>query len=218
MPTTSAKPAIVQLASLRPFLAELERFHAWANKALFGRALSREVIITLASRGRRKARGWFAQSRWAPTNVSGRPGTHEILIAAEHANLPPAEVLDTLLHEMVHQWNHERGVRDTDKTGRRHNLRFKRAAEAHGLIAERDRQVGWGRTHLQPATLERIHREFRPDVTKFNAYRPDLGAIEKAPTRLKLWVCACDPVFRVRVARSDFDATCNRCRTPFRRG
>jgi hypothetical protein len=218
MPPQDAGPGGLPPASLTPLLEELERFHAWANQVLFAGRLSRQVIITVASRGRRKALGWFARSRWAPTNGLGEPRAHEILIAAEHANLPPLEVLHILLHEMVHQLNHEQGVKDTDRGGRWHNAHFKRAALPHGLLVSRDRRKGWGQTRLQPDTLNRIQHEFRPDPTKFTTYRPDLAGREKAPTRLKLWVCACTPPVRARVAIAGFDATCNRCGARFRPG
>jgi hypothetical protein len=34
-------------------------------------------------------------------------------------------------------------------------------------------------------------------------------------SRLKLWECGCVPPMKVRVARPDFDATCNCCDSPF---
>jgi hypothetical protein len=34
-------------------------------------------------------------------------------------------------------------------------------------------------------------------------------------SRLKLWECGCVPPMKVRVARADFDATCNCCASPF---
>jgi len=34
-------------------------------------------------------------------------------------------------------------------------------------------------------------------------------------SRLKLWECGCTPPMKVRVARPDFDATCNCCDSPF---
>ena len=36
-------------------------------------------------------------------------------------------------------------------------------------------------------------------------------------SRLRLWLCACVPVVRVRVASDTFDATCNRCGSAFTR-
>jgi hypothetical protein len=37
-------------------------------------------------------------------------------------------------------------------------------------------------------------------------------------SRLRLWVCGCDAPVKVRVASDDFQATCNRCDSPFKRG
>lgn len=200
--------------SLRPLLAELERYHGWANARFFAGTLSRRALITIASRGRRRALGWYGHARWRTSEEVAR---HEIVLAAEHANRAPEEILETVHHEMVHQYNAERSIRDTDASGRRHNRRFKEAAELAGLVVgARDRRVGFAFTAFRPDTRQAVEAEFKPRLDVFGLWRPGHAHVHPtAPTKLKLWRCACG--YGVRVAIAEFRAHCDRCGSPFRR-
>lgn len=54
---------------------------------------------------------------------------------------------ETLLHEMIHQWCHERGIVETEKDGT-HNLAFRDESRKHGLIAHIG-TAGWNCTHVR---------------------------------------------------------------------
>ena len=66
----------LDLASLRPFLGEAERFYAHAKLNLFPNGGPRRpTIITVERRGRRKSAGWFAPARWQATGDGAPPPT-----------------------------------------------------------------------------------------------------------------------------------------------
>lgn len=69
---------------------------------------------------------------------------YEINISAEGLNRPIEEILCTLVHEMVHEFHLEAGIKDTSQ--KIHNKKFKAEAERCGLIVEKGQGVGWGST------------------------------------------------------------------------
>lgn len=79
---------------------------------------------------------------------------YEINVCAEHLARPFKEVAGTLLHEMVHLYNVQNGIKDTSRGGTYHNLKFKNSAALHGLIVENDEKYGWCKTELSPEALE----------------------------------------------------------------
>ena len=85
----------------RPILAELTRWHREFNRRHFGGAL-REIDIRISRRMRTRL-GQYT----APSAVGDPP---EIALSAVHVERHALdEVLHTLLHEMVHQWQAEHG-------------------------------------------------------------------------------------------------------------
>jgi len=42
-----------------------------------------------------------------------------------------------------------------------------------------------------------------------------INPILRPGSRLRLWVCRCDPPVRLRAARDDMRVYCGECRTPF---
>ena len=197
--------------SLRPLLAELERFYPWANQAFFAGRLSPDVMIVIAPGGRRDAPGAFAPERWQGTRQPG-DRAHEIVLAAECLDLPPPEILHVVLREMIHLANAEDGRRDHDPERRYFNKHFRRQAEAVGLRVERDGRRGYGRTILCPESYRRIVEEFRPDPTAFSAFRPEAERPERPP-KLRRGVCRCPR--SAWTLSADPDAICKRCWADF---
>ena len=56
---------------------------------------------------------------------------------------PIEETLDTMIHEMVHLYCREHGVKEVSRGGKYHNGRFKAEAEKRGLECYRCGQYGW---------------------------------------------------------------------------
>lgn len=69
--------------------------------------------------------------------------TYELNIAAEVLNYPIEKTLDTMLHEMVHLYCREHGIKEVSRGGKYHNRRFKEEAEKRGLECYRCGQYGW---------------------------------------------------------------------------
>lgn len=70
-------------------------------------------------------------------------GAYELNIAAEVLNYPIEETLDTMLHEMVHLYCREHGIKEVSRGGKYHNGRFKAEAERRGLTCVPCGQYGW---------------------------------------------------------------------------
>ena len=73
-------------------------------------------------------------------------GAYELYIAAEVLNYPIEETLDTMLHEMVHLYCRENGIKEVSRGGKYHNKRFKAEAERRGLVCIPCGQYGWNTT------------------------------------------------------------------------
>ena len=73
-------------------------------------------------------------------------GAYELNIAAEVLNYPIEETLDTMLHEMVHLYCRENGIKEVSRGGKYHNKRFKAEAELRGLVCVPCGQYGWNTT------------------------------------------------------------------------
>lgn len=69
--------------------------------------------------------------------------TYELNIAAEVLNYPIEETLDTMIHEIVHLYCRENGIKETSRGGKYHNGRFKAEAEKRGLECYQCGPYGW---------------------------------------------------------------------------
>jgi hypothetical protein len=199
-------------ASIQPAIAELERaFHALASRfaALTGRPYPRIVI---QSRGRKRhALGWFARERWR-NGQADVPAIHEITVAAESLSWPVLLIVATLIHEMVHLACYYAGIQDVGKDGRYHNQKFKEAAEAVGLLVEKDLRIGWSLTSLGPE-LETFVSSLNVNAEAFAVFRLGEQEREKQPTKMKKWVCACPVIVRCAV---EMHGHCDDCGEPWR--
>lgn len=109
------------------FIAEqLREWHARLNKERFGGKL--QPIVVRVSRRMRSRLGHYAPAQ------RGQPP--EIAISARHVKRHGFEqALQTLLHEMVHQWQ------DESKLPLGHGADFRRKAAAVGIVARARRAV-----------------------------------------------------------------------------
>lgn len=199
--------------SVAAAIRELERWYGIFNEQLFGGKLSRRVVITIQSTGRRRrVLGWHAQARWVPKGKGAFP---ELNIVAEALHRPVEEILETLLHEMCHQYNAQRNVVDVSSEQQYHNRKFKEAAEFVGLECEQSLYYGWAFTRLGPRARAILER-FRPDGKVFRVARvPEAIGARRKGTKLAKWVCRCG--YGVRVAIPEFRARCEACGARFRR-
>lgn len=190
--------------SVNPAISELERAYQFFNDELFGGGLDSNVVITIQSRGRKSALGWHWAGKW---KNGDKTSIAEINLSAEE--LKTGDPYEVLIHEMAHHLNHQKGIKDVSR-GQYHNKRFKEAAESAGLEVKRVGNVGFGITELGELAKEKLLK-FKPQKEVFALLR--LHEFSRLPTKLKKWSCACG--INLRVARPDFDATCNHCGTRF---
>lgn len=69
--------------------------------------------------------------------------TYELNISAETLNYPLEDLIDTMLHEMVHLYCRKHDIKEVSRGGKYHNGTFKRIAEAHELTCFKAGQYGW---------------------------------------------------------------------------
>ncbi len=213
--------------TLAPAINELERAFHFFNARLFNDQLVKNFVITIQTRGRRPAMGWFAPKRWSNT---ASKHIHEINISAEH--LQEADPLEVLLHELCHQYNNQRGIKDCT-INHYHNRKFKETAEKAGLAVTQSEKFGFAHTTISAELQKIIDLEFKPQVAAFHYKRnedlqpsagDDTGTAEgddsqggtKAKgkgSKLKKYTCSCG--INVRVAIEPFLATCDLCGTKF---
>ena len=130
-----------QLTTYNRVAGYLNRIFDLLNEEYFENTLSRPTITIQSTP---KAYGHF--SLRSDTWISKNGESHEINVAAGTLNRPIEFVVATLLHEMVHYYNHVNGIQDTSRGNTYHNKRFRESAEARGLIVEHHPTYGWSIT------------------------------------------------------------------------
>lgn len=185
--------------ALSPILAEAERVLREAVAHFKLSVPTDELVITIQSKGRKQAMGWFWADRWANDFKQDSGGSvmsaqlHEINLSAEW--LPKHNMGETLLHELAHAENEHKDIKDC--SGKVHNKHFKTMAESLGLIVQpREKGVGFGHTELGPegeAFLKQI--AFKQELFQMCRVPPLRG---KAGSRLLKCECPeCDYTVRV---------------------
>ena len=128
------------------------------NKEFFESALSKPTITIQSTP---KALGHFTTDDiW--DSSSGK--THEVNIGAGTLGRPIADVVTTLLHEMVHYFNHIHSVQDCSRSGTYHNKAFKKAAEEHGLVVKKAGNRGWAYTSPSERVLDFVAKNNLTDI------------------------------------------------------
>lgn len=138
-----------ELTSYNRVAGYLNKVFDLLNAEFFESALSRPTI-TIQSTPRAYGHFSLREDTW----ISKLGKTHEINIGAGTLARPIEEVAATLLHEMVHYYNFVNGVQDCSRNGTYHNRKFKKAAEARGLIVQHSEKYGWSHTSPSDELLE----------------------------------------------------------------
>ena len=120
--------------------------------------------------------------------------TYEMNIAAETLSAPIEEIIDTLLHEMVHLYCRENGIQEVSRGGTYHNGKFKALAEQVGLVCVRAGKYGWntvgtGNDGLIEYTLSKDWSEImlNRQTVGFRAGIPTAGG--KSPSSTRKLIC-----------------------------
>ncbi len=117
------------------------------NEKYFESALSRPAI-TIQSTPR--AHGHFTPyDAWDNCGLKLK----EINLGAESLHRPVANVIATLMHEMVHYYCHVQGIKDVSRGNTYYNKRFKEEAEKRGLIISYSAGIGYSVTYPSPTMV-----------------------------------------------------------------
>jgi predicted SprT family Zn-dependent metalloprotease len=152
-------------------LEELYRIFNILNRDKFYGELTAPVITIQKTRG--NVLGHFTVDRtWKDKNDVENEETsyYEINIDPRWFNSrTPADVAETLLHEMCHYYNKMMGIKDC--SGNVHNKKFKTCAERVGLVVEKDKGVGYGYTSMSDSLKDYMDEVVKPNEAAFEYFR-----------------------------------------------
>lgn len=150
-------------------VGQLEKMYNTMNMDFYGGALPTPIITVQSKPG--------TYGHCTVGKVWKRKGdnTYEMNIAAEVLDQEIEEIIDTLLHEMVHLYCRENGIQEVSRGGKYHNGKFKALAEKCGLMCVKAGQYGWntqgtGNDKLTEYALEKGWSEIkiaRGEVMRF---------------------------------------------------
>ena len=144
---------------------------------------------------------------------SYRPGRngfglhHEVTFNTKHLDRPVAEILETLLHELLHEWQQ---IYSKPGKGNYHNRQYQEKAQSFGLIVD-----SWGHSlGVAPGPFTDLLKRHGVDATVLPL--PGEDSVRSRPrgeSKMKKWVCRC---MTVRAAK-ELEAQCLKCGGLFHR-
>lgn len=233
------------MTSLERLNDELNRLFNLFNTKFYGGQLRKPVIAVQTNGGRGRQRlsmGWCTCDKiWKDHSTNDY--YYEITICSEYLYRSVEEICSTLLHEMVHLYCNEQGIKDTSRGNTYHNKRFKELAESHGLTVSYDERIGWSCTRLSEAaasfveenadksvfviTRER-HSPPQAPITPTNAPEGEGGETDKGEpengtqgtteppkTKQSLRKYVCPKCGCIIRASREVNVICGECKVPF---
>lgn len=160
------KRRVRKISTMAEMQAALQAAFNAINRDFYGGELEK-VIITVKEGKKKAAFGWIETAKnWKQNGVE----RHEINISADYiGERTVVQTITTLMHEMVHLYNLQNGIKDTTRSGLYHNKKFKETAEAHGLQVEQASDIGWSLTTATPQTKKWI--EENVPIKSFGVYK-----------------------------------------------
>jgi hypothetical protein len=201
------------MPTLAKTIFEVQRVFNVLNVQHFGGELT-APIFTVQSRGKKPALGWCSLRKiWRETKPENGASYYEINLCAESLTLDNEGLVHILLHEMVHLYCAQCGIKDTSRAGTYHNAKFKEQAEAHGLIVrDIDEKYGWAATALTSAVRDGIPA-LRINRRAFSVARVASKPGEKKKSSSRKYICPmCGIVVR---ATKDVNIRCTDCDADF---
>ena len=170
---------------------QLEKMFRELNKHYFAGKLP-EPIISL-----KKTPSAYGHITCSKVWQAGGENKYEINISSATLDRPIEETASTLLHEMVHEYCMETGIKDTSNNGVYHNKRFKAMAEAHGLEVEHHPKYGWTITSPGIELLDFIEQQGWQDLQMVEGVSlldvlgtlPKGGSRTKKPSSTRKYIC-----------------------------
>lgn len=158
------------------------------NRDFFGGELEK-VVITTKEGAKEGAYGWITVAKdWK----QGNEMRHEINISCDYLERPVKSIVATLLHEMVHLYCMEKGIKDTSRKGYYHNERFRDAAAEHHLITEHSDKVGWNSSKLDEIAEQWLAKNCPiASIRIRKTTPPPKEGKEKKPSSTRKYICPC---------------------------
>lgn len=193
-------------------LEELYRIFGILNRDKFDGSLPEPVITIQKTRG--TTLGHFTLSKvWKDKNDEGSEENayYEINVDPRWFNSrTPAEVAETLLHEMCHYHNKFNDIKDC--SGNVHNKKFKSLAESVGLVVEKGKSVGYGYTSLSDALKFYMENAVKPREEAFEYFRSAPISLDGGRTRKKAqFKYTCPNCGQKVKAKKDIAVKCGDC-------
>lgn len=173
----------------------LQKAFVFFNQKLCNNELNQVPVITIQSKGRRSAYGWFWDCSWK--NGADEQLRPEINIAAEYLSRSAVNIMETLIHELAHMINAKRNVKDCN-AAQYHNKKFKATAEELGLTCEKMGAYGYAKTGLgerAKAAVDQFILETNCSV--FDSF----NRVERSRKWRKVWTIPCDEDAKNEVKR-----------------
>ena len=175
----------------------LESLFDYYNKELFEGKLN-DCLINMNCK--KSYYGWFRPESWYNSNNAKEKNIHEISINTDHFNDDDIKYHQTLVHEMVHLWQHVFGKRS--RSGY-HNKEWAQKMEAIGLIPSSTGKEGGAKTGQKMADyvdpnglfikmfnlLEEKKVKYKPTHC-INTVKNNNGSATKDRTKTK-YTCSC---------------------------
>lgn len=167
--------------SLKQAQENLEELFNIFNEHFYSGELEKPIISI--QRDMSSSYGWCTTYKaWSTTD---NQEFYEINLCAEYLNRTLSETCATLLHEMAHLYNITHNIQDC--RGKKHNAKFKKTAEEHGLVIEKN-NYGWSKTSLKPETEEFI----KTLNYSFNIFRrPQPAKAKRIRKPTYKYICPC---------------------------
>jgi hypothetical protein len=130
---------------------ELHKIFTFLNLEIFNNILP-EPAITIQSKGKRNALGWCSKNPiWVDSE--NKEQKYEINICAENANMKTTDIVEVMLHEMVHLYGDIHEIKTTSRNGSFHNKNYRDLALQFGLNVAKTKQYGYSETMLCEETI-----------------------------------------------------------------
>jgi hypothetical protein len=194
-------------------IGELNKAFNLINHYYFNDELE-PVMITVNTSSKANVLGWFTPSKvWE--SGEGKE-YHEINLVAENLSRGKMQILQTLAHEMLHLWNHQRKVKDVSRGNTYHNKRFLQSAIDSKMFEYLHEspcsKIGYSAITLNKVTYDTID-SWNLKEEAFDLSRKSAGQDkEKKKTS---WLFECDCGQKARTTKPEFIAICGLCETRF---
>lgn len=210
------------MSTIEEAVEELHKGFRLLNQKIFAAALPEPAILVQNQGNRtRNILGWCTSEEiWSDQEQQIKK--FEINLTAEYLDRPVIELMETMLHEMVHLYCSVKGIKDTSRGGSYHNKRYKEQAERFGLTVQFNKKCGWNETALKPesqAIIESLN--LNPEAFKIKRYtwgglgqEEDEGEEKEPRNKLRnVWEC---PKCKLALkSKKEINIICGKCMQKF---